>query len=215
MSKPVGLDEGAPSPGVVERCIDPYVFGLWLGDGHASRAIISVNEKDVDETRALFAERGIRIVSVYERAHATELRINFDWYNALPEKGKDTPPGLYSALKKLCPDGKAVPKAYLDLPESGRLELLRGLMDSDGSADKEHNHVRFSNTNPALIDAVFLLAKSLGQNPCVSVMGGRPSHWSRCVQVRWVAIKGVVPFHLSRKAERIKKRRKHVRKEVA
>lgn len=57
---------------------------------------------------------------------------------------------------------KHVPEAYLRASYEDRLALLQGLIDSDGTVTKKGN-VRFTNTNPRILNAFVELAESLGQ----------------------------------------------------
>ena len=57
-------------------------------------------------------------------------------------------------------NNKHIPKEYLSAGVTQRLELLAGLIDSDGTVDVK-GRVMFSNTSKVLIDQYFQLVQSL------------------------------------------------------
>lgn len=121
--------------------VDPYVLGYWLGDGcKGSGRIVTADEQVID----LFAERG------YVCSHTP--RADRQWGFK----------GLATDLRHLgVLDHKHVPEQYLRGSVEQRLDLLRGLMDSDGTITREGQCV-FSNTDSLLVSAVLELVRSLG-----------------------------------------------------
>lgn len=121
--------------------VDPYILGYWLGDGcKGSGRIVTADEQVID----LFAERG------YVCDH--EPRDDRQW----GFKGLATDLRYAGVI-----DHKHVPEEYLVGSVEQRLELLRGLMDSDGTITREGQCV-FANTDPLLVSAVLELVRSLG-----------------------------------------------------
>ena len=147
--------------------IDPYVLGIWLGDGTASKAEVTVGRGDeqiLEEIiRAGYAvwpssgERAFRIDGLSHR-HIGRLRDVVT--------GQFTVDGSLSsefeAMRLL--RNKHVPEMYLRASVSQRLALLQGLMDSDGYIDV-YGRCEFCNTKECLADAVVELAASLGLRP--------------------------------------------------
>ena len=85
--------------------IDPYVLGIWLGDGHSSTAVITVGNGDeqiLDEIKAA----GYNAESLTSQLDSMALLRH-----------------------------KHVPEMYLRASVEQRLALLQGLMDSDGYID--------------------------------------------------------------------------------
>jgi deoxycytidine triphosphate deaminase len=123
--------------------IDPYVLGVWLGDGTTSSATITTADAEVVEQ--------VRLAG-YD-AHRTSAP--YGWRIG----------GLNSVLRAegLLHD-KHVPQHYLTASVDQRLALLQGLMDSDGYAD-EVGRCEFVSTLEHLSDAVVELAASLGLRP--------------------------------------------------
>jgi deoxycytidine triphosphate deaminase len=144
-----------------ELPIDPYVLGVWLGDGTTTKAeITTADEQVVDEIRGAGYELH-RTAAVYGwRIGGTpEDRVR-------DEAGRfatgDTFQGKLRALAVL--GDKHVPAEYLVAGPEQRLALLQGLMDSDGFADGI-GRCEFVSTLPHLADAVAELAASLGLRP--------------------------------------------------
>jgi hypothetical protein len=65
-------------------------------------------------------------------------------------------------------NNKHIPSDYLYSSKEDRLELLKGLCDTDGSVYST-GHIEFSNTNKLLIDQIEFLIRSLGINCKVSL----------------------------------------------
>lgn len=129
--------EGATLP------VDPYMLGVWLGDGATASGRISVGFDDIDAMRDLLGG------NVSARRHRTCWSV--------------TVPGLQSALRAGGLLGhKHIPDEYLTASAGQRLALLQGLMDTDGSVDAVKGRASFSGKNRELVEAVALLARTLG-----------------------------------------------------
>ena len=126
--------------------IDPYIIGLWLGDGNKNDAQICVNKDDEDIRD--FLEENYR-VSIYEDKRSKALSYNLRGY-------KDK-------LRKLNLLGnKHIPVSYKIDSIDNRLKLLAGLIDSDGYKSKSNNSIEISSSNKVLADDIFELCCSLG-----------------------------------------------------
>jgi deoxycytidine triphosphate deaminase len=141
--------------------IDPYVLGVWLGDGTSSSATITTADQQVvDEIRR----------AGYD-AHRTSAPHGWRIGGRLSDRRRDTAgrycgdEGLNSVLRhEGLRNEKHVPQCYLTAGYEQRLALLQGLMDSDGYAD-EIGRCEFVSTLEQLSDAVVELAASLGLRP--------------------------------------------------
>ena len=65
-------------------------------------------------------------------------------------------------LSGLTSERKFVPRCYLEAGRAARLELLRGLLDTDGRVEQRSGSVRFSTASRQLADDVAELVRSLG-----------------------------------------------------
>jgi hypothetical protein len=169
-----------------ELPIDPYVFGLWLADGkHTSGEITKPDEFIWQE----ISRRGYTV-------------------------GDDSSGGrcptrtVYGIRKHLASLGvlrnKHIPTVYLRASIAQRLDLLRGLMDGDGSANPQRKQAIYTACNKRLSDGVMELAISLGQR----VLQSKTTQHGFGLTVRawplsWRPQNGLVPFLLPRKANKI------------
>ncbi len=182
--------------------IDPYVLGLWLGDGSARAATIACHSDDLHETLGRIWEAGYPSAVQYDEHH---IRIAGGRVKGRTGESMQSNLRLLSLI-----ENKHIPNLYLRASEAQRWALLQGLMDSDGSV-KKSGEVRFTGTDPRLVDGVFELAKSLGLNckaPRWQVRTadrwpGR-AHWKPCGFVAIAADAGAPVFRLSRKVDRLK-----------
>jgi hypothetical protein len=123
--------------------VDPYLLGVWLGDGATACGRISVGFDDIDAMRELLGD------GVSARKHRTCWGV--------------TIPGLQSALRAAGLLGnKHIPEVYLTASPEQRLALLQGLMDTDGTMDPGKGRATFSGMNRGLVEDAALLARSLG-----------------------------------------------------
>ena len=129
--------------------IDPYVLGVWLGDGAARNGVVSVPDG------AVWSE-------IEHRGYAL----------GAPQAYREgdcrthTLLGLTAQLRDQGVLGaKHIPDLYLRAGYGQRLDLLRGLMDSDGSWNRPRKHAVFCTTDPKLAAGVGELVASLGWKP--------------------------------------------------
>ena len=138
----------------VELPIDPYLLGVWLGDGDTQRGYLTIGEQDREHfTSAISGEWSLR-----ELKHKGRTGITF---------AVDRADGisLTSRLKDLGYLGsKRIPSVYLRASVSQRRDLLRGLMDTDGACGKK-SRCTFTSSVQGLADDVYELLVSLGLKP--------------------------------------------------
>lgn len=145
--------------------IDPYLLGVWLGDGTSRNGDITTMDLEVV---AAFTDAGFSLRSKNVKGRATTYSV------AVLPSSKGLPRGSSrSEWNQSLRDAgliqnKHVPNVYLRASAAQRLALLQGLMDSDGHAASDKLRVEFCNTNKRLIDAVVELARSLGEKPTVA-----------------------------------------------
>ena len=166
--------------------IDPYVLGLWLGDGRNRGGEICKPDDFVFEE---IQRRGYKIGK------------NIGGKNRCQSK---TVEGLTTKLNKLnLINNKHIPHIYFRASFRQRLDLLRGLMDSDGNVNSVRKQAVFTSCNKNLSDNVKELLLTLGQrvNQCKTKQSGfgitvtaYPLHF-RPININ--------PFLLPRKAEKI------------
>ncbi len=141
--------------------IDPYVLGCFLGDGCCLEKPLTLSSSDeeiVAEVSRLIGS------SEYIKSHTD----NYSWHFRLPQKdGKkinyqtkdffhNFPEIIDYALNK------HIPEEYFYGDKQQRLSLLQGLLDTDGSIDKEKGRISFVTTSERLKNDVKRLVYELG-----------------------------------------------------
>ncbi len=137
--------------------IDPYIMGALLGDGGLSAANIVLSCAN-EEIKSRFESRLIegytlKLNSRYDYRLVKRIR------NKFPNVYKDEMK-RYNLMGKRSHE-KHIPHDYLYNSVSNRLELLRGLLDTDGYVSKTGS-VYFYSSSERLRDDVKLLVESLG-----------------------------------------------------
>lgn len=129
-----------------EVTIDPYTMGVLLGDGD-SRCRVTTGDEDI-------FDRIPYELGVEER---------YDICGACLTRCVKGVKAYYRALGLDClTTEKFIPKEYLYNDYETRINLLRGLMDTDGCASKNGDHVFYSTSSKRLRDDFITLVKSLG-----------------------------------------------------
>lgn len=130
--------------------VNPYLLGVWLGDGKSSSGSICFHKRDREHI---------------ERIKKLGYELGDEWGDELKNI---TVYGLRTRLRRLkLLNNKHIPFRYLIAKEEKRRELLRGLIDTDGCVGKD-NRVRFVNINKRLINDIKILIESLGYRTCVT-----------------------------------------------
>ena len=141
-----------------ELPIDPYVLGVLIGDGTMVGSVVAFSNPDSDAfiheevSRRLTEDYGL---SVHES--------NCPQY-AIVQKEKKIRGSFKRKVSALALDvhsgDKFIPETYLVASKQQRMDLLRGLMDTDGSCSK--NRTSFSTTSAKLAADMIVLVRSLG-----------------------------------------------------
>lgn len=145
--KPVELEA------IYDLPIDPYLLGIFLGDGHFTQSGVVSVAVGYDEL-AGFNTLLPTPHKLYDGGTCYKLV-----YNQYKDKIKKL--GLNGMVR----DDKFIPGMYLKGSVGQRLALLQGLMDTDGTVSTRisgSTSVSFCNQNKNLIDGVVELVRSLG-----------------------------------------------------
>lgn len=142
--------------------LHPYILGVFLGDGSftSSTVHISMHKDDTfifDKVFDLFQKHnGLvilnRLRSTSENGLQTTLVVSSN-NEANPVTKLFTNIGVNSS-------NKTIPKEYMIGSVEQRIDLLKGLMDTDGCS--RGNRISFSNTNYKLVMQIKELVQSLG-----------------------------------------------------
>lgn len=132
--------------------IDPYVLGVWLGDGKNNAGTICACEKDritLDECRKHYPNG-------FKAIHKTT-GVIYENFNGLSTQLHKY--GMCFSRKRT---EKYIPQDYLTASISQRLELLAGLIDTDGCLDIKHNRVVFTTADIKLKETFENLIATFG-----------------------------------------------------
>jgi RecA/RadA recombinase len=183
--------------------LDPYYLGVLLGDGclrHGAVTITSMDLDLLDRVGKIAESLGDVGKLVRYEGKCPIVRIQGGGKPSKTRQILETL-GVYGAKS----DDKHVPDAYLYGSAEERLELLRGLMDTDGTLNNSKTDAVFCSTSTRLRDAVLHLVRSLG---------GRATTWVKETThlpawlVGFSFADGTCPFWLKRKADLWRKDRK-------
>lgn len=180
--------------------VDPYVLGAILGDGH-------INE----EGEATFYTSDPEIVQEIERRGYEVAR--YEVAEGLCPKYHVK--GVRADLRELGIAGKrawekSVPESYLFGSVQQRIDLLRGLMDTDGTVSRK-GEMEFTSSSVQLAQDVQTLVRSLGGRVSINVK--TDVHYTSPQQsekipardayrVQNIRLPKINPFLLERKADR-------------
>lgn len=137
--------------------VDPYFLGLWLGDGDSKiPKIINIDEEVIDYIKEYANKLGLSYKNYLNIDHFIVEKNKFGNRDKIKHTILYNNMNFYNIF-----DNKHIPKDYLFNSKKVRLELLAGLLDSDGTLCGENTFI-FSNKNKILLKQVKTLSDSLG-----------------------------------------------------
>jgi hypothetical protein len=192
----------------LELPVHPYVLGLWLGDGERYGGQICSGSADAEETFANIRACGYELgKELANREDGLEKRTVLGLLKQLQAAGCVIRVNDSTRVKGQGYLGeKIIPAIYLRASREQRLELLRGLLDSDGDHHKTRNQSRFTSAEKTLAYQVEELAASLGWKAYtvpVKKQGFGKVYDEPAYQVMFTSMDDN-PFRLRRKAELVK-----------
>lgn len=133
--------------------IPSYILGIWLGDGHSRSACITNMDTEVINEWYMYAENTKQEIRVEEnRGSCAQMHHITNQYQKA---------GLLTQLQKYnLIENKHIPKEYLYNTIAHRMELLAGLIDTDGHL--HHNGYEIFCLNENLANDIIFLCRSLG-----------------------------------------------------
>ncbi len=135
--------------------IEPYFLGIWLGDGRSSDIRIATEDKEVVEYLQEYAFR------LDKKLHRYAISGKSIMYGITNIDG--IVDSLQGELRKLnLLENKHIPHIYIANSKENRLELLAGLIDSDGYYDIKFNVFEIIQKSKTLAQNIKYLADTLG-----------------------------------------------------
>lgn len=139
-----------------ELLVNPYVLGAWLGDGKRDDSTICACEEDrvvIDECRKSYPNGA-------EWKHKTT-NVIYACLNGLCKDLHNYGMCFYNKENK-----KFIPNDYLTASVEQRLELLAGLLDTDGHLRIKENRYVFTTADKELKDSFIELISTFGWRTC-------------------------------------------------
>ncbi|MHA1684273.1 MAG: Hint domain-containing homing endonuclease [Promethearchaeota archaeon] len=138
--------------------LDPYILGVWLGDGSADEPVICNSDEEVISKIFDFAKSCGLKVNKYENSS----KARPSWYLSC-RKPNGTNPLLLFLDQLGVRRNKHIPHIYKTNSREIRLQLLAGLIDTNGycSGPKRHSY-EITLKIKTLADDITYLARSLG-----------------------------------------------------
>lgn len=138
-----------------ETNLNPYVMGMWLGDGTSSKPNITNTDPEVIAYLDNY-------FSKYNLTRKTYDKITHSYTTSVGQENYRFNFFKESLIKDGVLNNKFIPDSYLLNNRKNRLALLAGLIDSDGYYDSRRNAYEISFKNLRLATETLELIRSLG-----------------------------------------------------
>lgn len=142
-----------------ELKVPPYVLGAWLGDGRNNNPDICGAESDFLITQKIINDG-------YELSWNTKHKTTGVIYYGFKKLRSDLQ--YYGMCHSRRKTEKHIPDEYLIADIEQRLELLAGLLDTDGYLNKKEHRYQFTTNEPRLRDDFISLVNTFGWRTCVT-----------------------------------------------
>lgn len=184
-----------------ELLINPYLLGVWLGDGTSTATNITVSDLDAEEMmQNVSGASGYSVELHHCKDRACYFKVDKQKNNQIGEESF-----MYNLRKLNLIGNKHIPEEYLHASVKQRLALLQGIMDTDGTCSK-NGKCSFVQKSKELSEQVLELINSLGIKATMikrkSMLDGKEI--SDIYNITFFADKGTRVFRLNRKYERQK-----------
>ena len=137
--------------------IDPYIFGLWIGDGDKDSARFTNPDIEVIDALKEFANANNLVCNIYnhstsklaKRISFTKKDCSLNWFRqSLDAMGVK--------------DNKFIPKNYICTDRESRLQFLAGIIDTDGNYDARKHNFEIIQKLESVTAGIVYIARSLG-----------------------------------------------------
>lgn len=146
--------------------LDPYFLGIYLGDGSSANGSISITtpDKEIIEYVYDFASKHGLSIRVSEKSvtDCCSYFLKNTVFTGVSEQTYIKKQLVDLGLYKKISHEKHIPRQYLFSSREQRLQLLAGLLDTDGSLDERKTAFEYSTKSRQLAEDIQFLCKSLG-----------------------------------------------------
>ena len=206
--------------------ISPYLLGCLIGDGNCRKAGLRICTQDFEILENITEEiqtKGYRL-QYYKSDNTYGIisneRIKANQYNANRNLYAQE---IINLKLNTTSYNKFIPKNYLFDSVDNRINLLQGLMDTDGYIGKNASTLQYTTTSKQLSDDVKFLVQSLGGvvSSARKKQGkyrdkeGNLKQTAEYYTICFKMPKNIIPFKLTRKIIRLKPNRLNPKKFIA
>lgn len=143
--------------------IDPYIFGLWIGDGASDDSYITNEDPEVIEAIYKYAEDHNLRITIKDNKNSKAKDYRFTRLET------ETNNWFRQELSRLgVLNNKFIPKDYIVTDRKSRLEFLAGIIDTDGSFDSRKGNFEIAQKNPYITAGIVYIARSCGLKTTVT-----------------------------------------------
>ena len=151
-----------------EVILDPYILGLWLGDGTTGQPEFESMDSEIVDYLYDYADQHDLKINI---RYSKNSKSNAYYLSSISniKQGNNGKNPLIEQLRNLgIYNQKDIPDVYIYTSKENRLKLLAGLIDTDGSVYKSKNnrkgYIEFTQcaSRKNIIDKFVFIARSLG-----------------------------------------------------
>lgn len=143
--------------------IDPYIFGLWIGNGASDDSYITNEDPEVIETIYKYAEDHNLRITIKDNKNSKTKDYRFTKLET------ETNNWFRQELSRLgVLNNKFIPKDYIVTDRKSRLEFLAGIIDTNGSFDSRKGNFEIAQKNPYITAGIVYIARSCGLKTTVT-----------------------------------------------
>jgi len=196
--------------------LHPYLLGALLGDG-TFRKSLSISTPDIEIIKRI--QQVLPTTNLIKKNYPEGVD-RYD-YNIINKGSRGHQNPVTRTIKQFglwrkYSHEKFIPKEYLLGSVEDRVELLKGLMDTDGYISKDGDTVQYSTSSKQLAENFVFLVQSLGGTAKVSskipyfTYKGERKRGKKSYTISIRVLQWLNPFYLPRKALKVNTNKKYI-----
>ena len=143
-----------------ELKIDPYIYGLWIGDGATEGSYLTTADKEIEDIWCNYGKAIGLEVHKYSQEGNKSSTYRLTTGKTSGKAGRNI---FLNVIKNSTKSGhKRILPEYLQNSEESRLKLLAGIVDSDGYVNHNGGQITITTKYKDLAEDYVYLARSLG-----------------------------------------------------